>query len=352
MGEDEYVGCPSCHAMSHLDEVLAYNGCCPFCGARNHELDERYTDSYHYYGSKTGTTMSNRRTADSGGSFDQMNKPAPGQSGGGGAGTMFNPASGFASSGGAMTGQEDTPAFNPGPKAPSLFGPAGQGVNTNGGGPSLFGPNGGTEYPSDAPAPQGGTNGAATSGMMPLDWGSPVSGGTGKPSGQNVGLPASSPLPNGWPNMAVNGIQEGQLPAPPQTPSPDWASNPSGGSKTGTALRVAAIDFIAGENVTDRGELLFRAHRHASNMTCRMPVPVAQRVVRDFVAAVNREIAAASKSDFEGEPCEDCGAEAGEKCRPWCTGEAKYDDEQAEKKRRKSHRTASVIADFPDELMF
>lgn len=33
----------------------------------------------------------------------------------------------------------------------------------------------------------------------------------------------------------------------------------------------------------------------------------------------------------EDEACEDCGAEAGEKCRPWCCGKAKHDDEKAEK---------------------
>lgn len=55
-------------------------------------------------------------------------------------------------------------------------------------------------------------------------------------------------------------------------------------------LRVAAIDFLAGQNVTDRQELLFRAHRHASEQTAQLPVPVAQRTVQAFVSAVNREI--------------------------------------------------------------
>lgn len=56
------------------------------------------------------------------------------------------------------------------------------------------------------------------------------------------------------------------------------------------SLRVAAIDFLASQNVTDREELLFRAHRHASNKTAQLPVPVAQRTVQAFVAAVNQEI--------------------------------------------------------------
>ncbi len=83
------------------------------------------------------------------------------------------------------------------------------------------------------------------------------------------------------------------------------------------SIRTAAIDFVAAQNVTDREELLFRAHRHASNLTGQMPVPVAQRAVQEFVAAVNREISAAPKP------------------RPSAP-----------------RRTASVVSDFPDELMY
>ena len=54
--------------------------------------------------------------------------------------------------------------------------------------------------------------------------------------------------------------------------------------------RLAAIEFLADQNTDDREELLFRAHRHASEQTGQLPVPVAQRVVRDFVAAVNAQI--------------------------------------------------------------
>lgn len=51
----------------------------------------------------------------------------------------------------------------------------------------------------------------------------------------------------------------------------------------------------------------------------------------------------------EDEGCDDCGADAGEKCRPWCTGKAKHDDEKKSKK--KSKKTSSV-SDFDDELMY
>lgn len=81
-------------------------------------------------------------------------------------------------------------------------------------------------------------------------------------------------------------------------------------------LRTAAIEFVAAQNTTDRQELLFRAHRHASEQTGQLPVPAAQRVVQAFVAAVSREAAAAPAP------------------------------------RRTTQRTAAVVADFPDELMF
>lgn len=81
------------------------------------------------------------------------------------------------------------------------------------------------------------------------------------------------------------------------------------------SIRTAAIEFVAAENVTDREELLFRAHRHASNLTGQLPVPVAQRAVQAFVAAVSREFKTASPPPTV------------------------------------SRRTAAV-ADFPDELMY
>jgi hypothetical protein len=123
--------------------------------------------------------------------------------------------------------------------------------------------------------------------------------------------------------------------------------------KTGSTMnRTAAIDFVAAQNTRDRDELLFRAHRHASQLTCRLTVPEAQRAVRAFVAAVNRE-ALRTAAAPEDEACGDCGADAGEECRFYCTGKAAHDDEVAEGKRKEgSRRTASVVADFADELMF
>ena len=69
----------------------------------------------------------------------------------------------------------------------------------------------------------------------------------------------------------------------------------------------------------------------------------ARAAVKAFVAAVRREAAPVD------EACDGCGAEAGEKCRPWCTGEAKHRDER---KTKKSHRTAAVLPDFDDQLLF
>jgi hypothetical protein len=124
--------------------------------------------------------------------------------------------------------------------------------------------------------------------------------------------------------------------------------------RTGSTMnRTAAIDFVAAQNTRDRDELLFRAHRHASQLTCRLTVPEAQRAVRAFVAAVNRE-ALRTAAAPEDEACGDCGADAGEECRFYCTGKAAHDDEVAEGKRKKGSRrtAAAVMADFPDELMF
>lgn len=95
------------------------------------------------------------------------------------------------------------------------------------------------------------------------------------------------------------------------------AKNDEAGRGMGNNTRTAAIDFLAGQNTSDREELLFRAHRHASNQTGQMPVPVAQRVVQEFVAAVNREIASTPKP-----------------------------------RRQATQRTAATVPDFPDELMF
>lgn len=112
-----------------------------------------------------------------------------------------------------------------------------------------------------------------------------------------------------------------------------------------SALRVAAIDFAAAQEdgVTDRDELAFRAARHIDSRTGQWPQAAAAQARAAFVAAVLREAAPID------EACDGCGAEAGEKCRPWCTGEAKHRDE---KKTKKSHRTAATLPDFDDQLLF
>lgn len=154
--------------------------------------------------------------------------------------------------------------------------------------------------------------------------------------------------------------EEGEVDDPDREELADWYGTHATSDdddhytdRTGSTMnRTAAIDFVAAQNTRDRDELLFRAHRHASQLTCRLTVPEAQRAVRAFVAAVNREALRTAASP-EDEACEDCGADAGEECRPYCTGKAKHDDEVAEGKRREgSRRTAAVVADFPDELMF
>jgi hypothetical protein len=58
----------------------------------------------------------------------------------------------------------------------------------------------------------------------------------------------------------------------------------------GAGHRTAASKFLADQNTDDREELLFRAHRYASDRTGQLPVPTAQRVVQDFVSAVNAQI--------------------------------------------------------------
>lgn len=55
------------------------------------------------------------------------------------------------------------------------------------------------------------------------------------------------------------------------------------------SLRLAAIEFVDAQNTTDRGELMYRAHRHASDLTGQLPVAQAREVVKAFVAAVRAE---------------------------------------------------------------
>lgn len=112
-------------------------------------------------------------------------------------------------------------------------------------------------------------------------------------------------------------------------------------------LRTAAIDFVAAQNTADRQELLFRAHRHASTLTGQLPVPVAQRVVQSFVAAVNREFLAVGQGlNFKKKEnpvaCTCGGRNQYNKDCPVCGDEA----------RKKASIRTAALADFPDELMF
>lgn len=84
-------------------------------------------------------------------------------------------------------------------------------------------------------------------------------------------------------------------------------------------LRIAAAAFVDAQNTTDRGELMYRAHRHASDLTGQLTREQSREVVKAFVAAVRRE--AGSQPE----------AGAG---------------------RGMGQRTAGVLPDFPDELMF
>lgn len=54
----------------------------------------------------------------------------------------------------------------------------------------------------------------------------------------------------------------------------------------------------------------------------------------------------ASGDNCEDQDCDDCGAESGEKCRPWCCGEAKNNEEKT------ARRTAAFLPDFDDQLLF
>ena len=115
------------------------------------------------------------------------------------------------------------------------------------------------------------------------------------------------------------------------------------GPKKSAALRLAAAEFVASQNTTDRDELAYRAARAMTERTGQLPARAQEQAVRAFVAAVRT----AAPEDQE---CEGCNAEAGEECRPWCTGKAKHDDEKAD--RKKGHRTAAILPDFDDQLLF
>lgn len=151
----------------------------------------------------------------------------------------------------------------------------------------------------------------------------------------NQGGAVSTSLPGAIAKGVWNGsTTTGQEPTPAFNPGPKSAS-----------LRLAAAAFIDAQNTRDRDELAFRAARHVAGMTGQLPRPVAEAAGRVFVAAV---LAGCDCGKDQG--CDDCGAESGESCRPWCTGEAAHEDEKADRK-KKSHRTAA-LTDFADELMF
>ena len=151
----------------------------------------------------------------------------------------------------------------------------------------------------------------------------------------NQGGAVSTSLPGAIAKGLWNGsTTTGQEPTPAFNPGPKSAS-----------LRLAAAAFIDAQNTRDRDELAFRAARHVAGMTGQLPRPIAEAAGRAFVAAV---LAGCDCGKDQG--CDDCGAESGESCRPWCTGEAAHEDEKADRK-KKSHRTAA-LTDFADELMF
>lgn len=150
------------------------------------------------------------------------------------------------------------------------------------------------------------------------------------------GAAVSMSLPGAVAKGLWNGsATTGQEPTPAFNPGPKAAS-----------LRLAAAAFIDAQNTRDRDELALRAARHVAGMTGQLPRPVAEAAGRVFVAAV-----LAGCDCGKDQNCEDCGADAGENCRPWCTGEAAHEDDKADRK-KKGHRTAAVLTDFADELMF
>ena len=236
MGEDDYTDCPHCGHESDSAEFAASGGFCPVCGKYNEEQDM----GRHFSGS--------RRHADGG--FEQM-QDAPSQPSGGGSSGV-----------GGYTAPSPNPMFGPGgdgyqpPSNNVLFSPGGDGSPWGAGANTIA-----NDWPSQGLIPEG-------------------SRGFGDPDISAVATSPGSDI--NVPNTPTN-------PAGGVTSVP---TNPAGGNSPAQkgAMRIAAIDFLATQNVTDREELLFRAHRHASNKTAQLPVPVAQRTVQAFVAAVNQEI--------------------------------------------------------------
>jgi hypothetical protein len=142
-----------------------------------------------------------------------------------------------------------------------------------------------------APAASVGEGGASLPGMGPAMMGG------------DQGAVVSTSIPGAIGKAMWNGsTTTGQEPTPAFNPGPKAAS-----------LRLAAAAFIDAQNTRDRDELALRAARHVAGMTGQLPGPVAEAAGQVFVAAV-----------LAG--CDD--------------------------RTKKGHRTAAVLTDFADELMF
>jgi hypothetical protein len=151
------------------------------------------------------------------------------------------------------------------------------------------------------------------------------------------GKQVATSVPGAVATMGVNMLGINPIPSASASDTSPLNRGPMAPSAK-TSLRHAARAFIASENTADRGELAYRAARYFATLTSTWPRKDSQFAVAAFVAAV------------EDEPCGGCNAESGEKCRPWCTGEQAQKNEKADKKH--SHRTAAVVRDFDDSLLF
>jgi hypothetical protein len=165
---DEFTDCPACGGESYRDEFVEQGGCCPSCGHYHHELDLGRRHAAQTSVGEGGAEMA-----------DLVSPPQ--------AGTVATSIPGAITkaiwNGSTMTGQESTPAFNPGPST------AGSSAMTNR------------------------TSAQAT-------------------------------------------------------------------------LRIAAAQFADEQNLTDSGELAFRAARHVDALTARWPRNAADAARQLFVAAV------------------------------------------------------------------
>jgi hypothetical protein len=105
-----------------------------------------------------------------------------------------------------------------------------------------------------------------------------------------------------------------------------------------TSLRHAARAFIATENTTDRGELVLRAARYIENLTGAWSREASRAAVAVFAAEVSR-MAGRPEPDVE----------------EWENGHKADDVDhryEPDMEREGSRRTAAVLADFDDSLLF